>query len=241
LGDKLSPGPQGGRSQEGPAPSAEPFTRRAFLIGAAASLVGCSSERPRRGLLGLAERWNDRVQRRLFDPHRLAPQLPPAATTPSGEFPTYYISPSVPVAPPGWRLRVGGMVARAGSFSLAELQRMPRTDLRVRHHCVEGWSAVASWHGVRLRDLAEIVGADPRAPFVEFRSFDSGYYSTWDVASALHRQTILAYAMNGEPLLPDYGAPLRLYSAVKLGYKMVKYLTEVTFLPTRSDPRSATR
>jgi DMSO/TMAO reductase YedYZ molybdopterin-dependent catalytic subunit len=126
------------------------------------------------------------------------------------------------------------MVARPVTLSLEQLQQMPRTDLRVRHHCVEGWSAVASWHGVRLRELAEMVGADPRAGYVEFRSFDSGYWSSWDRESALHPQTILAYGMNGQPLGPDHGAPIRVYTAVKLGYKMVKYLTEVSFRPERS-------
>lgn len=107
---------------------------------------------------------------------------------------------------------------------------MTRTDMRVRHHCVEGWSAVVSWHGVRLREIADVVGADPRAGYIEFRSFDSGYWSSWDRESALHKQTLLAYGMNGENLMPDHGAPVRVYSAVKLGYKTVKYLTEVNFL-----------
>ena len=48
---------------------------------------------------------------------------------------------------------------------------------------------------------------------------------------ALHPQTILAYGMGGEPLPTEYGAPLRLYSAVKLGYKNTKYLTKIVFLP----------
>jgi len=120
------------------------------------------------------------------------------------------------------------------TFSLAQLQQMVHTDMRVRHHCVEGWSAVAAWHGVRLRDVADVVGADPRAPYVEFRSFDAGYWPSWDRESALHGQTLLAYGMNGMPLYPGHGAPLRVYSAVKLGYKMVKCLTEVNFLPERT-------
>jgi DMSO/TMAO reductase YedYZ molybdopterin-dependent catalytic subunit len=211
------------------------FSRRSFLVGAATSLAACSGRRPRAGLLGAAEHWNERVQRLLFSPDRLAREPPPNASTPAGHFPSYFISDAVPIAPQGWALRVGGMVARPATFTLAELERMPRTDLRVRHYCVEGWSAVASWHGVRLRDLAERVGADPRAPYLEFRSFDAGYYSTWDRSSALHPQSILAYGMNGELLAPAYGAPLRLYSAVKLGYKMVKYLTEVNFLPARTE------
>ena len=79
-----------------------------------------------------------------------------------------------------------------------------------------------------------MVGADPRVGYVEVRSFDAGYWSSWDRESALHPQTILAYGMNGELLGPDHGAPIRVYTAVKLGYKMVKYLTEVNFRPERS-------
>jgi DMSO/TMAO reductase YedYZ molybdopterin-dependent catalytic subunit len=211
------------------------LSRRAFLLGAAATIAACDSQAPRRGLLGFAERVNERAQRLLFNADRLAPELPERDATPERGFPMYYISPAPPVAPPDWRLIVGGLVSRPQSFTLEALQRMPRTDLRVRHHCVEGWSAVASWHGVRLRDLAELVGADERAPYVEFRSFDSGYYSSWDRESALHPQTILAYGMNGEPLIPGYGAPLRLYSSVKLGYKMVKFLTQISFMPVRTE------
>ena len=75
---------------------------------------------------------------------------------------------------------------------------MPRTEVRVRHHCVEGWTAVASWHGVAPDATSpRAPGADPRAGFVEFRSFDNGYWSSWDRESALHPQTILAYGMNG--------------------------------------------
>ena len=125
-------------------------------------------------------------------------------------------------------------MARPLILSAADLQRLPSTHLRVRHHCVEGWSAVAAWEGVRVSEIARLAGVDPRARYVEFRSFEEGYYSSWDLDSALHPQTILAYAMNGAPLAREYGAPLRLYSAVKLGYKMVKYLSQVSFLPVRT-------
>ncbi|MCY1036701.1 molybdopterin-dependent oxidoreductase [Corallococcus sp. BB11-1] len=211
------------------------LTRRRVLLGAAAlATSACDSSRPREGFLGVMERFNQRAQSALFSPTRLAPEEPVEQLTPPGDFPHYFISDTVPVAPAGWRLEVGGLVSRPRSFSLEELQRLPRTGYRIRHHCVEGWSAVAAWHGVRVSDLARAVGADPRAGFVEFRSFDSGYYSSWDAPSALHAQTLLAYGMNGQPLTPGHGAPLRLYSAVKLGYKMVKYLTTVRFLPEAS-------
>jgi DMSO/TMAO reductase YedYZ molybdopterin-dependent catalytic subunit len=166
-------------------------------------------------------------------PNRLAPIEPLSALTPPKLYPTYHISDSIPLAPEGWALNVRGLVARPRSFSIDDLKRMPRTEVRVRHHCVEGWSAVATWHGVRLSTVAEAVGADPRAMYVDFRSFDEDYASSWDRASALHAQTILAYGVDGADLTPARGAPLRLYAAVKLGYKMVKYLTDVVFLPTR--------
>jgi DMSO/TMAO reductase YedYZ molybdopterin-dependent catalytic subunit len=208
--------------------------RRDFLGGvlAGAALAACDGRKPTAGALGAMGRWNDRVQGALLsgrDARR------PRAVTPEEAFPSYFVAPRLPVAPAGWALKVGGMVARPRVLSLDELTRLPRTDIRVEHHCVEGWSAVADWHGVRVADLAEAVGADRRAGFVEFRSFDvdedgHGYWSSWDRESAFHRQTILAYGMNGRPLAPGYGAPVRLYGAVKLGYKNVKYLTEVSFL-----------
>ncbi|RJS21336.1 molybdopterin-binding protein [Corallococcus sp. H22C18031201] len=208
------------------------LTRRRLLVGASAlGLAACDSTRPQAGFLGAMERFNLRAQRALFDPERLAPEEPLSALTPPEHFPAYFISPQLPRAPASWALKVGGLVARPSVLTVEDLRRLPRADLRVRHHCVEGWSAVASWHGVRVRDVAEAVGADPRAGYVEFRSFDLGYASSWDRPSAMHAQTLLAYGMNGEPLPTAHGAPLRLYSAVKLGYKMVKYLTEVNFLP----------
>jgi DMSO/TMAO reductase YedYZ molybdopterin-dependent catalytic subunit len=167
----------------------------------------------------------------MFSPHRLAPELPASATTPESAYPVYYISDSIPVTPANWTLKVGGLVRRPMILTLAQIQKMPRTDMRVQHHCVEGWSAVASWHGVRLSEVAKMAGLDPRVKFVEFRSFDSGYWSSWDLGSAMHPQTLLAYGFNNGPLYAEHGAPLRVYSAVKLGYKMVKYLTEVNFLP----------
>ncbi len=218
-----------------------PRNRRGFLgqalTGGGLLLLGgaaCDSGHPRAGFLGVMERWNERFQRTLFDPRRLAPELPATDDTPPGLFPAYKIGDVYPLPPAGWSLQVGGMVARPTAFSAADLQRLPRTRLRVRHHCVEGWSAVAAWDGVRVSEIARVVGADPKARYVEFRSFEENYYSSWDLESALHPQTILAYGMNGALLPREYGAPLRLYSAVKLGYKMVKWVAAVSFLPVKT-------
>jgi DMSO/TMAO reductase YedYZ molybdopterin-dependent catalytic subunit len=209
------------------------ITRRRFLASSLA-LAACDSAQPRSPFLGAMDRWNSRFQRWLQADSREAPRPSDAALTPERAFPVYHASPFPPPTPAGWMLLVSGKVARPQMISLADLQRLPRVDLRVEHHCVEGWSAVADWHGVRVADVAELAGADPRAEFVEFRSFDAGYWSSWDRESALHRHTLLAYGMNGHDLGPAHGAPLRVYSPLKLGYKNVKYLTALNFLDRNS-------
>ncbi|MGC1677628.1 MAG: molybdopterin-dependent oxidoreductase [Candidatus Binataceae bacterium] len=208
------------------------ITRRKLLAGIAAAgvLTGCDNPLASH-FVGAMTRWNQHIQSLLLSPTRLAPEPPVSELTPENDIPVYFISGMIPVAPPNWTLTVGGLVARPAMLTINQLRQMPTTDMRIRHHCVEGWSAVASWQGVKVSEIARMVGAAPEARFVEFRSFDNGYWSSWDQASALHPQTILAYGMNGHPLYPEHGAPLRLYSAVKLGYKSVKYLTQVNFLP----------
>jgi DMSO/TMAO reductase YedYZ molybdopterin-dependent catalytic subunit len=211
------------------------ITRRKLILGIAATtaLAGCDSRAASIFLSGM-ERWNERVDRLLFSTTRLAPEAPAADITPDKDFPSYFISDEMPFVPENWTLKVGGLVARPSVFSLDALKKMPSTQMRIRHHCVEGWSAVAAWQGVQVREIAKMVGASRDAQYVEFRSFDADYFSSWDIESAMHPQTILAYGMNGRMLYADHGAPLRLYSAVKLGYKNVKYLTEVNFLPNRT-------
>lgn len=212
------------------------LTRRRFIYGAGAAsamLAGCDS-RAATHFLNAMGRWNDSVSAALFSPTRLAPEEPLSALTPEADFPAYFIADDMPIEPDGWILKVGGMVRNPLKLSVADLMKMPRTEMRVRHHCVEGWSAVATWAGVRVSDLARAAGADAGAGYVEYRSFDEDYYSSWDMASSMHPQTILAYSMNGHLLMPEHGAPLRLYSAVKLGYKNVKYLSEVNFMPNPS-------
>ncbi len=214
---------------------------RRKMVLTAASLVGCSIDRPREGFLGAMDSFNERVQARLFDPERVAATEPASELTSEGHFPAYKIGADYPELPTEFSLAVGGAIERPRTFSLAELTRLPRAELRVRHYCVEGWSAVASWHGVRLKTLLDLVGLRPHAPFVEFESFERApeptlrgnetYTSSWDLESALHPQTLLAYGMNGKPLGRLHGGPVRLYSATKLGYKMVKWLRAVRVMP----------
>jgi len=148
-----------------------------------------------------------------------------------GQMPAYFISDTMPTLsePSAWRLQVGGLVRKPTEFTLPMLGLLPHVGYTITHHCVEGWSVVKSWNGVPFATIAALVDPLPAARFVQFDSFDSSYMNGWDMASAMHPQTILADAFEGMPLTPAHGAPLRLYSPIKLGYKLTKYLTKVTF------------
>ena len=218
--------------------------RRRFLLAgggalAAAVLAACDSQGPRsaKSLLMLAERKNETLERALFRHGSI--DVPPAGAKLAGaRFPSYFVSHSVPVwdtaARGEWRLEVGGMVRTPVKLSLADLAALPRTGYRLDHFCVEGWNAVAVRTGVRLADIARLVGVQPGAHYVDFRSFDSDYHESWDIESAMHPQTLVVYAQDGHYLNAAWGAPARIYSPVKLGYKNTKYLTKILFLPART-------
>ena len=125
-----------------------------------------------------------------------------------------------------FNLNITGEVNNPLSLKMTDIHQMPNTSMVIRQVCVEGWAAIVQWGGVRLRDL--LVLAQPRsgAKYVYFKSAD-GYYESWDLASVIHPQTLLAYQMNGRDLPAENGAPLRLASPIKLGYKQSKWVTEV--------------
>jgi DMSO/TMAO reductase YedYZ molybdopterin-dependent catalytic subunit len=179
-------------------------------------------------------RLNDWVGENVFlsDRH-LAPQYRPSQRTLPVNFPTYALTHPFPPAPDGWALTVGGLVKRPQRLSLAAIQALPRITYTVKHHCVEGWTAIATWTGVPFASVVALAEPAAEARYVRFDTFDRGYSNGWDLASAMHPQTILAYGMNDRPLGSEHGAPLRLYSPTKLGYKLTKYLTAVTFTAER--------
>ncbi len=200
--------------------------RDAFRALAGLGLVACKP----------IERLNETLEGALLTDRPAREDL---ELTPMEAFPGYHVAPAIPEVPDDWSLTVGGMVAKPLKLSVDDLRTLPQISARIRHHCVEGWTAVADWGGVSIAELAKHAGARETA-YVEFRSFDApsfssrGYWSSWDHASAFHPQTMIALTMNGQPLTAKHGAPCRLYGSVKLGYKLVKYLTEVNFLDKRT-------
>ncbi len=127
-----------------------------------------------------------------------------------------------------FKLVIDGAVNNPMQLAMNDVRSLPLISMVIRHVCVEGWAAIVQWGGVRLYDLAKLVQPKAGARYVYFESAD-GYYESWDIASALHPQTLLAYQKNGQDLPVENGAPLRLASPIKLGYKQSKWVTRVTF------------
>jgi DMSO/TMAO reductase YedYZ molybdopterin-dependent catalytic subunit len=127
-----------------------------------------------------------------------------------------------------WRLSIDGMVERPASFSLDHLKSLPSHNQITMLQCEEGWSYIAEWNGVPLSRVLERVGVHPDARFVVYRSIDTDWWDSIDMADALHPQTFLTYGMNGSELPVGNGGPLRIRVPRQLGYKSVKFITHMT-------------
>ena len=132
-----------------------------------------------------------------------------------------------------WRLAVGGK-----SLSLADLKALPEVSQTTELKCVEGWSVVVNWTGVRFVDFLAKYPPPPGAQYVALRSEPEGFDDDWyyvglDIESCLNPQALLAYEMNGKPLTPEHGAPLRLVVPHKYGIKNIKLITRVAYSSER--------
>ena len=212
------------------APRIEASSRRTFLrtltLGGVAMLSGCSLSDDDRveSALAAISRFNDRVQGWIFDPAALAPTYPAAMITRPFPFNAFYgvdKAPSVDEA--GYELEVTGLVAEKRAWRLDELRAMPQVEQITRHICVVGWSAIGRWGGVRFSDVLKRAGADTSAKYVGFKCADD-YYTSIDMATALHPQTLLTLTYDGQVLPREYGFPMKLRMPTKLGYKNPKHI-----------------
>ena len=131
-----------------------------------------------------------------------------------------------------YRLVVDGAVERPYAFTLAQLRALPQSTQITRHDCVEGWSVIGKWSGVRLGSVLDAVGPRSNAGCAIFHCMDrddSGtpYYESLDLRQAYHPQALLATSLNDEPLDPDHGAPVRLRVPTQLGYKSAKWVNRI--------------
>lgn len=230
--------------------------RRHFLLGAASlALSGCDETNPVAArALQSASDLTYKVQRALRG-DKLAPEYPRTAISAAFKA-NGSIDPKDPAYRQlaangfaGFTLAVDGLVEHPRGFTLDELRAFPARTQITRHDCVEGWSCIGEWTGVPLKTVLDIVGVKPEARYVVFHCFDRydtdystdpvsaealadaadqpTFYGSIGLDDAVHPQTILAYAMNGETLPVAHGAPLRVRVERLLGYKMTKYIRRV--------------
>ena len=205
------------------------FLRRGLSVGALALLSGCDltdDEGVQRVLQGMS-RWNDRAQAWLFDSSRLAPEFPESRITRPFPFNAYYSEDEIiDVEGGSYRLELAGLIRDRKPWSLPELYALPQVSQVTRHICVEGWSAIGKWSGVRFSEFLQRVGADLSAKYVGFKCADD-YYGSIDMPTALHPQTILAFKYADQVLPPKYGFPMKLRVPTKLGFKNPKHIAAI--------------
>ena len=238
----------------------EAIPRRKFIAGLASgaglTLAGCGqTEPPTYGHLLRMGDWVTYKAHRLFlpedalareyDASDISPMIATGTVNPGNDNePLFHPEhgPTFATAQKSgfedWRITVEGSVDRPGAFSLADLQRMPSRTHITRHTCEEGWSAIAQWTGVPLKNVLEACGMQPQARYVQFWSYDY-YVDNIDMNDAFHPQTILAYGMNGRDLPLGHGAPLRLRLERQIGYKSMKYLRKIVVLDHFDDPEGS--
>jgi len=207
-------------------PSRRAFLQRSLTLGGLSLLTGCSitdNSSVEAALIKVSQ-FNDKVQGLLFDPNQLAPTYPDSMITRPFPFNAFYGESEVKeVDGDLWRLELSGLVMDKKPWSLAQLRNLPQTDQVTRHICVEGWSAIGKWGGVPFSHFLKRIGADLSAKYVGFKCFDD-YYTSIDMATALHPQTLMALTYDGEELPPKYGYSMKLRMPTKLGYKNPKHI-----------------
>lgn len=202
------------------------FLKQGLSLGALALLSGCAlteDESVQKVLSGMS-RWNDGVQAWLFDPNRLAPEYPESAITKPFPFNAYYGEDEIrEVDANSYKLELSGLIRDTKPWTLPELYGLPQSSQITRHICVEGWSAIGKWGGVRFSTFLDRIGADLGAKYVGFKCADD-YYTSIDMATALHPQTLLTFTFADQILPPKYGFPMKLRAPTKLGFKNPKHI-----------------
>ncbi len=179
------------------------FLRGAASLGALAMLTGCdiidgpTSENALR-VISQLQRPGPGAACSVRD--TLAPEYPESAITRPFPFNAYYSEDEAPdVDGDNYQLEIGGLVDNKKPWTLPELNKLPEVSQITRHVCVEGWSAIGSWQGVRLSDFLKMIGADTTAKYVWFQCAE-GYSNTIDMPTALHPQTQLTLKFDNKTL-----------------------------------------
>jgi len=239
------------------------WTRRDLLLfgmGAIAAVAGGGSLLPqttleRLGIIHGNKNWtkkewllnralhiDDDVAEALYSRNRLVPTYTKSQITSLKN--NYNGATPDPSYIPEWRLKLDGLASGLSvSLNIRNLLASFRVHEQItRLVCVEGWSAIAWWSGLRFDDLLHAYPPVSQAKWARIESSvnlgswgnPDPYFVSLDLATARHPQTLLATHLNGKPLTVEHGAPVRLLVPVKLGLKNIKAITRITY--TKDEP-----
>jgi DMSO/TMAO reductase YedYZ molybdopterin-dependent catalytic subunit len=130
-----------------------------------------------------------------------------------------------------WKLQLIRNSGDTVYITMEEIKALPKTDIVFDFKCIEGWSQVTHWAGVKFSDFVKKynLNEQSRLKYVGINTPDKEYYVGIDTKSILHPQTILCYEMNSQPLPMNQGYPLRLIIPVKYGVKNIKRIGTIFF------------
>ncbi len=134
-----------------------------------------------------------------------------------------------------WKLKIVKAGGDTLFLTMADIKSLPKTDVVFNFKCIEGWSQITWWSGVRFSELMKKYHLEKEARFkyAGLETPDTKYYVGIDMPGILHPQTILCYEMNGRPLPLNQGYPLRLIIPVKYGVKHLKRIGTIHFSDTK--------
>jgi len=156
-------------------------------------------------------------------------RLPPGQTL-TEKFPVLDLGVQPMFQPDKFRLTIDGAVRNPVSLSLEDLRDLPRLELTADFHCVTHWSRYdLHWTGIPFEALADLVDPLPEATHVMQYGKDS-YTTNNSLEELLHPDVIVAYALDGEPIPREHGAPLRIITPHLYAWKGAKFLNRIEFL-----------
>jgi DMSO/TMAO reductase YedYZ molybdopterin-dependent catalytic subunit len=178
---------------------------------------------------------DDKIFKHTLSDNHLVPTFPKTAAARNVRY-----NANVGLGPNGfdlgkWTLQVTRNDNTDLHIGIDELRQLPKTEIIYEFKCIEGWSQVSWWGGVKFSDFIRHYNLQPETTheYVGLSTPDDHYYVGIDTPSALHPQTILAYEMTGQPIPIRHGAPLRLIIPTKYGVKNLKRVGKIFFSDTR--------
>lgn len=136
-----------------------------------------------------------------------------------------------------WRLEIGGLVEHPLMLTLEEIRSRPSISQAITLQCISNpiggdLTGTAKWRGVQLGRLLEEAGLSPDAEEIYLEAAD-GFYESVSMEDVKDPRTLLVYEMNGEPLPPEHGFPLRIYIPNRYGMKQPKWIVRITAIDSR--------